>query len=186
MMAWIRVIDEAEAQGKLKECYDEIKKARGKVANIMKVHSLHPEAMLAHLNLYKTIMFGPSGLSRRQRELLATVVSALNRCAYCVRHHAEALRAYIKDESFVEQVQRDYTQVSLDAKDRAMLDYAQKLTRSPAQVTREDTEQLRHAGFRDEEILSIALIVSYFNFVNRVALGLGVEFSEAEAHGYRY
>jgi uncharacterized peroxidase-related enzyme len=185
-MAWIRVIDEPEAQGGLKECYDEIKKARGKVANIMKVHSLQPEAMLAHLNFYKTIMFGLSGLSRRQRELLATVVSALNGCAYCVRHHSEALQAYVKNEDLVAQVQRDYTQVSLDSKDRVMLDYAQKLTRSPAQATREDIEQLRHAGFRDAEILSINLIVSYFNFVNRVALGLGVEFSEEEARGYRY
>ncbi len=119
--------------------------------------SLHPEAMLAHLNLYKTIMFGPSGLSRRQRELLATVVSALNRCAYCVRHHAEALRAYIKDESFIEQVQRDYTQVSLDSKDRAMLDYAQKLTRKPSSVSADDIAALKQAGFGDEEILSINL-----------------------------
>lgn len=185
-MAWIRVIDEPEAQSKLKECYEEIKKARGKVANIMKVHSLQPEAMLAHLNLYKTIMFEPSGLSRRQRELLATVVSALNHCAYCVRHHAEALHAYVKDENFVVQVQRDYTQAPLDTKDRAMLDYAHRLTRSPAQVTSQDVEQLRGAGFSDAEILSINLIVSYFNFVNRVALGLGVEFSEDEARGYRY
>lgn len=185
-MAWIRVIDEAEAQGKLKECYDEIKRTRGKIANIMKVHSLQPDAMMAHLNLYKTIMFGPSGLSRRQRELLATVVSALNRCAYCVRHHAEALRAYVKDESFLEHVQRDYTQASLGPQERAMLDYAQKLTRSPAQVAPQDIEQLRRVGFGDAEILSINLIVSYFNFVNRVALGLGVEFSEDEARGYRY
>lgn len=185
-MIWIRVVDETEAQGRLKECYDEIKKARGKVANIMKVHSLQPDAMMAHLNLYKTIMFGPSGLSRRQRELLATVVSALNECAYCVRHHDEALRAYITDEIFISQVQRDYTRAPLDPKDRAMLNYAQKLTRSPARVTQQDVEQLRHAGFSDAEILSVNLIVSYFNFVNRIALGLGVEFTEDEAQGYQY
>jgi hypothetical protein len=60
-MAWIRVIEEAEAQGRLKECYEEIKQARGKIANIMKVHSLNPEAMMAHLDLYKILMFGASG-----------------------------------------------------------------------------------------------------------------------------
>lgn len=185
-MAWIRVIDETEAQGRLKECYEKITKTRGKIANIMKVHSLQPKAMLAHLNFYKTIMFEPSGLSRRQRELLATVVSALNGCAYCVRHHAEALHAYVKDEPLIEQVQRDYTKAPLDSKDRAMLDYAQKLTHSPAHVTQKDVEQLQRAGLSDEEILSVNLIVSYFNFVNRVALGLGVEFSEDEARGYRY
>lgn len=185
-MAWIRVIDEAEAQGRLKECYEEIKRSRGKVANIMKVHSLQPDAMIAHLNFYKTIMFGPSGLSRRQRELLATVVSALNECAYCVRHHAEALRAYVKDEAFLAQIQRDYTQAPLEPKERAMLDYAQKLTRRPAHIAHTDVEHLRRTGFSDEEILSVNLIVSYFNCVNRVALGLGVEFSEDEAKGYRY
>ncbi len=185
-MAWIRVIEEPEAQGKLKEYYEEIRRARGKVANIMRVHSLQPEVMMAHLNFYRTIMLGPSGLSRHQRELLATVVSALNGCAYCVRHHAEALRAYVKDEDFVAQVQRDYTQAPLDAKDRAMLDYARQLTQAPASLTRNDVEKLQKAGFSDDEILSINLITSYFNFVNRVAEGLGVEFSEDEARGYRY
>jgi uncharacterized peroxidase-related enzyme len=185
-MVWIRVIEEAEAQGRLKECYEEIKQARGKIANIMKVHSLNPEAMMAHLDLYKILMFGASGLSRRQRELVATVVSALNGCAYCVRHHAEALRAYVKDEDFVAQVQRDYTQAPLNARDRAMLDYARQLTQAPATLTQNDITKLQKAGFSDDDILSINLITSYFNFVNRVALGLGVEFSEDEARGYRY
>lgn len=185
-MAWIRVIEEDEAEGRLKACYEEIRQARGKVANIMKVHSLQPETMKAHLDLYRTIMFGPSGLSRRQRELLATAVSALNGCAYCVRHHSEALRAYVRDEGFIEQVQRDPTQAPLEAKDRAMLDYAAKLTRRPAEVNGEDVERLRQAGFGDEDVLTINLITGYFNFVNRIAQGLGVTFTEEEARGYRY
>jgi uncharacterized peroxidase-related enzyme len=103
-----------------------------------------------------------------------------------MRHHLEALRAYVKDEAFLAQVQRDYTQASLDTKDRAMLDYARKLTLTPGVMTREDVENLREAGFRDEEVLSINLITSYFNFVNRVATGLGVEYSEDEIRGYRF
>lgn len=185
-MAWIQVIDESDAEGKLKAYYEEIKGARGKIANIMKVHSLQPDAMKAHLNLYRTIMFGSSGLSRRQRELLATVVSALNGCAYCVRHHSEALRSYVQDESFITLIQQDYTQATLEAEDRAMLNYASKLTRNPAGMNHQDVEKLRQAGFSDEEILAINLITSYFNFVNRVAQGLGVEFSEEEAKGYKY
>lgn len=185
-MAWIRVIEEASAEGKLKEYYEEIKKARGKIANIMKVHSLQPDAMKAHLNLYRTIMFGSSGLSRRQRELLATVISALNGCAYCVRHHSEALRSYVQDKSLIAQMQQDYTRAPLEAKDRAMLDYASKLTRNPGSMNHQDVEKLRQAEFSDEEILTINLITSYFNFVNRVAEGLGVEFTEEEAKGYKY
>jgi len=185
-MAWIRVIDEKEATGDLKAHYERIKKSRGKVANIMKIHSLHPEAMKAHLELYLAIMFGKSGLSRRQRELLATVVSAMNGCEYCIRHHAEALRFYAKDDDWVKQIQHDYTKANLSEKDRQMLDYAAKLTHSPSSVTEKDVEALRAVGFSDEEILSINLITSYFNFVNRIAEGLGVEPSEEEARGYKY
>lgn len=185
-MAWIRVIGETDADETLRECYDRIRSARGKVANIMKVHSLHPAAMEAHLDLYRTILFGPAGLSRRERELLATAVSALNGCAYCVRHHAEALRAYVRDEDLIAAVVTDPRTAPLGARERAMLSYARTLTLTPSQTTEADVAGLREAGFGDEEILAIALIVGYFNFVNRVALGLGVKPSDEEITGYRY
>jgi uncharacterized peroxidase-related enzyme len=69
---------------------------------------------------------------------------------------------------------RDYTQATLDAADRAMLDYAAKLTRRPATVTPADLERLRGVGFNDQAILQINLIASWFNYINRVADGLGV------------
>jgi len=185
-MAWIRVIDEADADEALRACYDRIRSARGKVANIMKVHSLHPAAMEAHLDLYRTILFGPSGLSRRERELLATAVSAFNGCAYCVRHHAEALRAYVKDEELVAATVSDPNTAPVGARERAMLAYARTVTLAPSKTTEAAVADLRDAGFGDEEILAIALIVGYFNFVNRVALGLGVEPSDEETTGYRY
>ena len=185
-MAWIRVIDDADANETLRLCYDRIRSARGKVANIMKVHSLHPAAMEAHLDLYRTILFGPSGLSRRERELLATAVSALNGCAYCVRHHAEALRAHVEDEGLVAAVVSDPGAAPLGTRERAMVAYARALTLTPNNTTEADVTRLREAGFADEEILSIALIVGYFNFVNRIALGLGVEATDDEVAGYRY
>lgn len=74
-MAWIQVIPQDEAEGRLKEYYDRIQDARGKIANIVRVHSLNPEAMKAHLDLYMTLMFNlnRSGLSRAQREMLGTL-----------------------------------------------------------------------------------------------------------------
>lgn len=185
-MPWVRVIDEDEAEGELKAYYEEIKRARGKIANIMKVHSLHPEAMKKHLELYMAIMFRPRGLKREQRELIATVVSSLNRCEYCTRHHAEALNFYWKDQRRLKRLIEDYTRLDLPPAERAMLDYAKKLTQAPAGITEEDVQRLREAGFSDEEILNINLVASYFNFVNRVALGLGVELSGEEAKGYKY
>lgn len=185
-MPWIRIIDEAEAEGDLAGLYDEIRRARGKVANIMKIHSLLPETMRKHLELYMATMFAPGGLRREQRELIATVVSAVNGCAYCTRHHAEALNFYWKDEEKLRKLIEDHRRVELAPKDRAMVEYAAKLTRSPSAVAEQDVQTLREAGFADEEILQINLIASYFNFVNRVALGLGVEFTEEEARGYKY
>ncbi len=185
-MPWIRVVDEPEAQGDLARIYEAIREARGKVANILKVQSLLPETMQQHLELYVALMFRPGGLRREQRELIATVVSVLNDCAYCTRHHAEALNFYWKDEERLQKLLEDYRQVELSPKDRAIVEYAAQLTRSPSSVTEQDVQTLREAGFSDEEILQANLIVSYFNFVNRVALGLGVEFSEEEAKGYKY
>jgi alkylhydroperoxidase family enzyme len=79
MMSYIQIIHEHEAEGKLKELYEAM---GNKVANILKVHSLFPESMETHLAYYKTIMFKKSPLSRAQREMIATTVSAANHCHY--------------------------------------------------------------------------------------------------------
>lgn len=79
--AWIRVVGPAEADGALSAAYGRVG-ARDRVANVIGVHSLHPDAMEAHVGLYRTLMFGPSPLSRLEREALAVVVSAANDCFY--------------------------------------------------------------------------------------------------------
>ena len=89
-------------------------------------------------------------------------------------HHGEALRRLIKDEEQVAQIKEDYTRASLSLADRAMLDYAAKLTLTPAAVTADDVQSLREAGFGDHAILDIAQITAYFAFVTRLADGLGV------------
>jgi len=185
-MAWIQVIDEQEADGDLKEVYDEIIGARGKMSNIMRVQSLHPKAMRTHMDLYLSVVYGRSKLRRPDRELLATVVSAVNDCAYCTQHHAEALQFYWKDSERIAQVLEDYGSSDLSDAQKTMLDYAVKLTGAPGGVVEQDIQRLRDVGFSDPEILDINLIVGYFNFVNRIALGLGVEFSEEELSGYKF
>ncbi|MBN4056645.1 MAG: peroxidase [Alkaliphilus sp.] len=82
-MSWIKEISSEKATGKLKELFDSIEgRTSGNIANILKVHSLNPEVLEAHLNLYKTIMFGESNITRTQREMIATVVSNINACEY--------------------------------------------------------------------------------------------------------
>lgn len=185
-MAWIKVIDEAEATGELKTIYEDLAAKRGKVANIMKIHSLNPASMKAHLDLYLKVMFSKSGLSRAEREMIAVVVSNTNRCAYCVTHHSMALNFYWKDEKRLKNFISNYRAVVEDRRQLAMLDYARKLTENPAAVEEKDIALLREQGFDDTNILNINLIVSYFNFVNRIAEGLDVQFTPEEASGYKF
>jgi uncharacterized peroxidase-related enzyme len=183
-MSWIREIDEAHAKGPLAEIYDRLVRERGKVANILRVHSLNPGAMDAHLTLYMNIMFQRSGLSRYEREAIAVAVSAANDCDYCVTHHAESLRRYEKDQRVVDGIASgDYAE--LPERLTAMLLFAAALTRYPGESREAHVHVLREAGLDDGEILDTTLVVAYFNFVNRIALGLGVEFSDEEVSGYK-
>ena len=81
-MAWIETVAEDAAQGELKSIYDAQRQQAGAVANILKAHSLSPAILEAHLRLYSAVMHAPGPLSRRQREMIAIVVSVMNECHY--------------------------------------------------------------------------------------------------------
>lgn len=184
-MSWIKEVDEQDATGELAALYEELLEKRGKVANILKVHSLNPPSLKNHLDLYMTLMFGKSGLGRGARESIAVVTSANNDCDYCVNHHDKALQHYEKDTQARKLMCEGKNFDALPARDAAMLAHARKLTNTPGEICAADTEKLRQAGFEDRDILDITLITAYFNFVNRIALGLGVTFDEKELTGYK-
>jgi uncharacterized peroxidase-related enzyme len=174
-MPWIKVVEPQDAQGKLNDLYTRIgARTGGAVANILKVHSLHPEALEAHLNLYETIMFGQSGLSRGQREMIAVAVSSTNSCKYWTVHHGESLRLETKDNDLSVKVAADFTSAGISEQDKQMLRYAAILTKKPHAVEASDIEALRKAGFSDRDILDINQVTAYYNYVNRIADGLGV------------
>ena len=183
-MSWIDEVDVEDADGKLAGIYAELVEKRGKVSNILKVHSLNPDAMGNHLDLYMTLMFGRSGLSRAEREAIAVVVSASNDCAYCVSHHAEALRRYIKDDETLELLVSADGLETLEPRLSNIVRHAEKLTSAPAAMTESDLDELRAVGLDDRDILDLTLVTAYFNFVNRIALGLGVDFNAEETTGY--
>jgi len=183
-MSWIKEIEVTEAEGKLAEVYAELLEKRGKVANILQVHSLNPNAMANHIDLYMSIMFGKSGLSRAEREAIAVVVSATNDCKYCVNHHAEALRRYIKDDDVLQTLASTDGLEVLEPRLGNIVIHAEKLTSAPSAMTESDLDPLRAEGLTDQDILDITLVVAYFNFVNRIALGLGVSYSAEELTGY--
>lgn len=183
-MAWINEIEEQDADGELRAVYDELLKSRGKLANILKVQSLNPDALKIHVDLYMQRMFTRSGLSRKEREAIAVVVSANNECAYCVNHHYEPLARYEKDERVLSIIRGADALDTLDGRLAGILQHAGKLTTDPHRVSADDVQKLRDLGLSDRDILDITLVTAYFNFVNRIALGLGVAYSEEEIQGY--
>lgn len=185
-MAYIRVVDEDQADGKLFEVYDQIQRNRGRVSNILRAQSLDPKGLRAHLDLYMATVFGKGGLSRREAELLAVVVSAANGDAYCATHHGEALDRYAKDPAWVKAVTMDPKKAKLNEREAALVHYALGLTLHPNKSQKEAVGALRTRGFTDEQILQTAQVVAYFNFANRVSLGLGVELEKDGERDYHY
>jgi len=185
-MAWIEIRTPEDANAELRVAYDDIEARRGKLSNIMTIQSLNPKMIGPHLDLYMAIMFERSGLSRGEREMVAVRVSVMNGCEYCVRHHAEALRACWRSDGRAEVLERGELPDELTDRERTMLRYADRLTTDPAGMEEADVAGLREAGLSDAEILGVASVVAYFNFVNRIAVGLGVEVTDEEVAGYKY
>jgi len=119
-----------------------------------------------------------------QWEAIAVVVSASNECAYCVNHHATSLRQYIDDEETLNLLMTADGLETLEPRLSNIVRHAEKLTDAPGAMTESDLGELRAEGLSDKDILDLTMIVGYFNFVNRIALGLGVAFSEDEISGY--
>ncbi len=185
-MAYIEIFDYENASDELRQAYDAIIGSRGKLAEVHKIQGLNPAALLAHMELYKTIMFGRSPLKRYQREMIAVIVSAANQCQYCIEHHKEALLFYWKDQARAERLLESPNSADLDEKDVALCDFANSLTLSPDNHSSEQVEYLRIKGLTDREILDATQVIAYFNFVNRMVLALGVSFNESEMKGYNY
>jgi uncharacterized peroxidase-related enzyme len=172
-MAFIQVIDREAATGELAEAYQKVAALDGEAEEVLKVHSVAPRAMVAHLALYTELMFGQSELSRAEREMIAVAVSVMNQCESGVLCHGDALRELTGNDERVEKMMRCPSLAATTRRERALIDYAVALTRDPAFGTLANVERLRAAGLDDEAIHSATALIAYFNFENRIALGLG-------------
>lgn len=186
-MTRIKVVQHNEATGKLKQIYDQLVKSRGKLAEVHKIQSLRPKSILAHMELYMEIMYSRSELSRAEREMMGTVVSVANGCKYCTRHHAQAVNHYWKNTEKTEQlIAGKYSEI-LTPREISLCEYAQHLTKNPADHENTDhTQLLKKQGLTDAAILDAVLVTAYFNFVNRTVLALNVELEPDNGTGYKY
>lgn len=157
----------------VRELWEKPLEKLGFVPNVLRIMALRPDHLLGWWGYYDELMRGDSGLSKAEREMIAVVVSGANRCHYCIVSHSAALRKLTEDPVLVDQLATNYRYAPLEERERAMLDFAVKLTESSHRCSEDDVESLRSAGWSDEEIMDIAQVAAMFNFTNRLASGLG-------------
>jgi len=168
-------VAEDEAEGPLRESYDRQARALGHPTEMTQAGSLHPPLVAARLDLYSATERCPSSLTPHQRNLISFVTSALNGTPHCMSQVTIKLRETGLDDDQIVALATDPATLELDAADRAVVEYATKLTRDPAAMTRTDVEALREVGFDDLAILDINAQCAHLNYVNRVANGLGID-----------
>ena len=175
-MSWIARVAPEEAPPELKAVYDRIRARASsqRVSHVWQVWGSDPAGVETAFASFRALMDDPAPLSRAQAEMIALVVSATNGCGYCVSHHGARLARLAGDE-VARAVALDYREANLAARDRVLLDAAVALTCEPGERTRADVERLREYGFGDAAILKATEIAAYYNYVNRVVQGLGVE-----------
>ncbi|WP_027256186.1 MULTISPECIES: carboxymuconolactone decarboxylase family protein [Leisingera] len=188
MSAWIEMIPDEKAEGRLKELLDKARTPHGTVDTVMRVHSLRPETMNGHVTLYRSVLHSDDNqLPFWFLEVIASYTSILNDCTYSLTHHFMNVRNLLKN-----QLRSDRIFTALKAhrpedefagKDLALLRYAGKLTTDAGKMVKSDFEALKIAGCDDGEILEVNQVCAYFNYSNRLLNGLGAT-TENDVIGY--
>ena len=141
----------------------------GFVPNVLSAYAFDNAKLEAFVAMYNDLMLAPSGLSKLEREMIAVAVSSVNRCYYCLVAHGAAVRALSGDPALGELMVMNYRAARLSTRQRAMLDFATKLTAEPWSIEESDREALRKAGFSERDIWDIAAVAGFYNMTNRVA-----------------
>jgi uncharacterized peroxidase-related enzyme len=147
------------------KCQDKL----GLVPNVLRSYASRPEKLRTFIKLYNELMLGDSDLSKLEREMIAVVVSSANHCYYCLAAHGQAVRKLSGDPQLGEMLVMNYRVAPLPPRQRAMLDFAWKLTETPHLMGESDRRALRDAGFGDADIFDIADVAGFYNMSNRVA-----------------
>lgn len=141
----------------------------GMVPNVLQSLTFDEAKLRAFSDTYNDLMLGDSGLSKLEREMIAVVVSSVNKCFYCLTAHGAAVRELSGDPVLGEMLVMNFRAAELPAKQRAMLEFAEKLTEAPSKIDEPDRQRLRDAGFTDRDVYDIANTAAFFNMTNRLA-----------------
>jgi uncharacterized peroxidase-related enzyme len=166
------VPDASKLDADIQAVYQKCREKLGLVPNVLRAYSFHPQKLRNFMTMYNELMLGDSKLSKLEREMVAVVVSSVNRCYYCLVAHGQAVRKLSGDPELGEMMALNYRVAKLSPRQRAMLDFAWKLTTMPHSIEEPDRAALRAAGLDDSEIFDLADVVAFFNLSNRMAFAL--------------
>jgi len=178
-MTYIKAVDPSEAQGAVKRVYEEVQEKAGAVPTFLKVMALRPDILEASWTLGNRLMEEPHALSPITKSLLASYVSKINSAEYCmVANIGKALHlGYTEDE--LRSILEDVNGTTLiDDCQKAILHFAEKMTRSAHTITESDIQTLRDSGLTDVEILETTSIIGWYNMMNRIVTALGIAADE--------
>lgn len=154
----------------IKKYFDICIEKLGMVPNVLTVFSQNLKQLDSFTRFYNELMMGESELSKLEREMIAVVVSSENKCFYCLVAHGAAVRVMSEDPTLGEHLVMNYRTAKLDKRQRAMMDFASLLTRSPQTVAENEIQALREAGFSDTAIWDLSNVIGFYNMTNRVAI----------------
>ena len=188
MSAWIKMISDDEADDELLDVFNLSRTPHGTVDNVMRVHSLRPATMRGHVALYRAALHDDTNtLPTWFQETISTYVSILNNCDYSLANHWSNARYLINDDRRADAIETALharqPEDAFEGIELALLEYAEKLTLSPAKMVQADVAALQAAGIDDGQILEANQIICYFNYVNRSLNGLGVS-TDGDVVGY--
>ena len=165
-----------------KKYFDICNDKLGMVPNVLQAYAFDIDKLNAFTTFYNDLMLANSGLTKLEREMIAVVVSSINRCFYCLTAHGAAVRELSGKPILGEQLVMNYKTADVAPRQRAMLDFAALLTTASATVEEADRQTLRDHGFSDRDIWDITSVAAFFNMTNRVASGTAMVPNE-EYHG---
>jgi uncharacterized peroxidase-related enzyme len=170
-----QVPDDGELGPQLAKLYSEFLERHGFVPNWLRALSVNPDTAFRLAQFYHHL-FDPvrSRLSAAERELIAVVSSAANRCSYCVFNHTRALGVALDDDVRARRIALDHHHVRLSKREQVLADVADKLTTQPTSVGTDELDRLRQAGFDEPAALEVLEIAAFFNYVNRLTIALNV------------
>ena len=170
----ISLPDQGTLSEDILEYFSKCEEKLGLIPNVLRAYSVNPEKFRNFCAFYNHLMLDEetTNISKLEREMIAVCVSSANRCYYCLVAHGHAVRQLSGDPELGEMLVMNYRVAELNQRHRTMLDFVWKLTLTPHDISEDDRQELRNAGFSDQDIFDICDVAGFFNYTTRMAHGL--------------